>query len=86
MLRGIGYIIKMVIVGMAFYVFAPPLLGFLGTRAAQSEGVQNGPFSMGPLDMLGQVILQWVPIVAIIGIVGWVLLTTVARLALAGRQ
>jgi hypothetical protein len=70
---------------MAFYVFAPTLLGFLGNRAAQSDAVQNGPFSMGPLDLLAQVILQWVPIVAIIGIVGWVLLTTVAKLALAGR-
>ena len=85
MLRGIVLIMKMVILGMAFYVFAPPLLGFLGTRAAQSEGVTQGPFSMGPLDLLGQVILQWVPIVAIIGIIGWVLLTLVAKLALGGR-
>lgn len=85
MLRGIVAIVKIVLAGMAFYVFAPRILGILGTRAAQSEGVKQGPFSMGPLDLLGQVILQWVPIVAIVGIVGWVLLVTVAKLALAGR-
>jgi hypothetical protein len=85
MIRSFILIIRTLVAAGAILLVAPTLLSFLGDKAAESSLVVDGPFSMGPLDTLADMVLIWVPLSAVLGIVGVAFVMTVARLALAGR-
>lgn len=87
MLRGIQFLIRVLLLGIVFYIFAPTLLGRLGGRVANSSLMQeSSAWSMGPLDSFAWLVLEILPIAVFLGSVVWVLLVLVAKLGLAGRQ
>ncbi|WP_224333106.1 hypothetical protein [Haloprofundus halobius] len=84
-LRRITQIISTLFAAFVFFLFAPTILSVLAEKAAESSLVQDGTFSMGPLDRLAEVTLVWVPLTTVIGVIGIAVLATVIRVAIAQR-